>query len=327
MAAKRLMSGIRPTGPLHVGNYVGALRQWASLQSDYECFYVVVDWHALMSEYKTPAEVGKHVYTVLAELMACGITPERSTLIRQSDVPEHLELMMILGNLMSLGRLQRCPTYKEQLRELASKEVTNYTFLGYPVLQAADILVYRGEVVPVGEDQLPHLEITRELARKFNALYGDLFPEPQPLLERVARLPGLDGRKMSKSYGNAVYLADPPEEIRRKVMSALTDTKRARRADPGHPDECNLYPYYKALFPETAAALRSDCEESRLGCVDCKKRLSGLLVEFLEPIRRKREALLSDRSRLDEVLKEGAEKARSVAGGTMRAVRGQMGLF
>ncbi len=327
MAAKRLMSGIRPTGPLHVGNYVGALRQWASLQSDYECFYVVVDWHALMSEYKTPAEVGKHVYTVLAELMACGITPERSTLIRQSDVPEHLELMMILGNLMSLGRLQRCPTYKEQLRELASKEVTNYTFLGYPVLQAADILVYRGEVVPVGEDQLPHLEITRELARKYNTLYGDLFPEPQPLLERVARLPGLDGRKMSKSYGNAVYLADPPEEIRRKVMSALTDTKRARRADPGHPDECNLYPYYKALFPETAAALRSDCEESRLGCVDCKKRLSGLLVEFLEPIRRKREALLSDRSRLDEVLKEGAEKARSVAGGTMRAVRGQMGLF
>jgi len=327
MAAKRLMSGIRPTGPLHVGNYVGALRQWASLQSDYECFYVVVDWHALMSEYKTPAEVGKHVYTVLAELMACGITPERSTLIRQSDVPEHLELMMILGNLMSLGRLQRCPTYKEQLRELASKEVTNYTFLGYPVLQAADILVYRGEVVPVGEDQLPHLEITRELARKFNTLYGDLFPEPQPLLERVARLPGLDGRKMSKSYGNAVYLADPPEEIRRKVMSALTDTKRARRADPGHPDECNLYPYYKALFPETAAALRADCEESRLGCVDCKKRLSELLVEFLEPIRRKREALLSDRSRLDEVLKEGAEKARSVAGGTMRAVRGQMGLF
>jgi len=324
---KRLMSGMRPTGGLHIGNYIGALRNWVRLQDEFECYYVVVDWHALMSEYKNPETVRDAIYEVTAEWLACGIDPNKSLVFKQSDVKEHLELAMVFGNLVTLSRLYRCPTYKQQLKELKGKEITNYSFLGYPVLQAADILVYRASVVPVGEDQLPHIEMTREIARKFNELYEEVFPEPKALLTPVPRLGGLDGRKMSKSYGNAIELSDDAETIRRKVMEALTDVKRARRKDPGHPDECNLFPYYSALFPDKCGEVREKCVSAGWGCVDCKRHLSELLIEFFEPIRKRREEILSDRRRIDEVLEEGAEKARVVASETMELVRKAMGLL
>lgn len=324
---ERLMSGMRPTGGLHIGNYVGALRNWVKLQDDYECYYVIVDWHALMSEYKNPTVVRDAVYEVTAEWLACGIDPQRSTVFKQSDVKEHLELAMVFGNLVTLSRLYRCPTYKQQLRELKGKEITNYSFLGYPVLQAADILLYRASVVPVGEDQLPHIEMTREIARRFNELYGEVFIEPKALLTPVPRLGGLDGRKMSKSYGNAVELSDDADAIRRKVMNALTDVKRARRGDPGHPDECNLFPYYSALFPDESETVRERCVSAGWGCVDCKEHLSELLIQFFEPIRQKREQILSDRRWIDEVLEEGAERARVKASETMRMVGEAMGLL
>jgi len=324
---KRLLSGMRPTGPLHLGNYVGALRNWVTLQEEYECYYPIVDWHALMSEYKNPSVVRDAIPLVIADWLACGIDPQKSVVFKQSDVKEHLELAMFFGNLISLSRLYRCPTYKEQLRELKGKEITNYSFLGYPVLQAADILVYRASVVPVGEDQLPHIELTREVARDFNSLYKEVFPEPDAILTPVPRLPGLDGRKMSKSYGNAVYLGDTDEEIKAKVMIALTDTKRARKNDPGHPDECNLFPYYLAFFKDKTEELRRDCVSAKLGCVDCKKRLAELLSEFLAPIREKRQQVLKEPAYIDEILKEGAVKARKTASETMGLVREAMGLI
>ena len=324
---KRLLSGMRPTGPMHIGNLVGALRNWVALQDKYRCFYMIADWHALMSEYKEPAQIKENTRIVVAEWLACGIDPERSVIVRQSLVPEHLELMMVFGNLTKLGRLYRCPTYKERLRQPDGRDLTNYTFLGYPVLQAADILIYRAEAVPVGEDQLPHLEITRELARKFNASYKtDLFPEPEALLTPVARLNGLDGRKMSKTYNNTVNLADEPDKIRKKVMAALTDTKRARRKDPGHPDECNLFPWWKALFPDEAASIRPKCESAEIGCVDCKKVLAENLVKLLEPIRLKRNQLLANPRRIDEIIVEGSATAKKVAEETMAAVWEAMGL-
>ncbi|MCX7703643.1 MAG: tryptophan--tRNA ligase [Planctomycetota bacterium] len=324
---KRLLSGMRPTGALHLGNYVGALKNWVKLQEEYECYYTVVDWHALMSEYKNPSAVREAIPEVVADWLACGIDPKKSVVFKQSDVKEHLELAMIFGNLVSLGRLYRCPTYKEQLRELRGKDITNYSFLGYPVLQAADILIYRAAVVPVGEDQLPHIELTREIARDFNSTYKEVFPEPDAILTPVPRLPGLDGRKMSKSYGNAIFLGDTEEEIKSKVMVALTDTKRARKSDPGHPDECNLFPYYLAFFTERSAELQRECVSAKIGCVDCKKKLAGLLSEFLSPIREKRQQVLKEPAYIDEILGEGAVKARKTASETMRLVRKAMGLI
>ncbi len=323
---KRLLSGMRPTGCMHIGNYVGALRNWVALQEKYDCFYMVADWHALMSEYNHPAAVKENTYVVVAEWLACGLDPKRCVLFRHSDVPQHLELMMVFGNLIKLGRLYRCPTYKERLRQPDGANLTNYTFLGYPVLQAADILIYRAAVVPVGEDQLPHLEITRELARRFNALYSEVFPEPEALLTPVPRLGGLDGRKMSKTYNNTINLADEPDKIRNKVMAALTDIKRARRKDPGHPDECNLFPWWQAMFSDEAEKIRPQCEAAQIGCVDCKRNLAEKLVAFLEPIRQRRERLLRSRSSIDEILVEGAKKAKEVAEETMRLVREAMGL-
>lgn len=324
---ERLMSGMRPTGGLHIGNYVGALRNWVALQDEYECYYSVVDWHALMSEYKNPEVVRDSIYEVVAEWLACGVDPKKSVVFRQSDVKEHLELAMVFGNLVTLSRLYRCPTYKQQLKELKGKEITNYSFLGYPVLQAADILVYRASVVPVGEDQLPHIEMTREIARRFNELYGEVLPEPRALLTPVPRLTGLDGRKMSKSYGNAIELSDNADVIREKVMDALTDVKRARRVDAGHPEECNLFPYYSALFPDECDTVKERCVSAGWGCVDCKRYLTELLIGFVEPIRRKRAEILSEPTQIDEVLEEGAKKAHAVASETMESVRKAMGLL
>jgi len=321
MEKKRILSGMRPTGPLHLGHLVGALMNWRELQSDYECYYMIADWHALMSEYHDSSRIAEFGRIMLAEWIACGLDPQRSVLFRQSDVPEHCELHLILSTVTPIGWLERCPTYKEQLQELAAKEVNTYAFLGYPVLQAADILMYRAHLVPVGEDQLPHLEITREIARRFNGLFGAVFPEPQAKLTPTPRLLGLDRRKMSKSYGNYIALGDEPDDIRRKIMSMITDPQRIRRSDPGHPEICNVHDYYAAFFPGEAAAVAERCRHAQVGCTDCKRRLGEGLVEMLSPICSRRNDLLADTATLDRILEEGRQRAQATAHATMTAVR------
>ena len=316
---------MRPTGPLHIGNLVGALNNWVALQDDYDCFYMIADWHALMREYHDSASIRQATYEVLADWLGAGLDPERSCLFRQSDVPHHAELHLILSCLTPIGWLERCPTYKEQLKELKAKEVNTYAFLGYPVLQAADILVYRADLVPVGEDQLPHLEITREIARRFNNLVGQVFPEPQAKLTRSARLLGLDRRKMSKSYGNAIYLGEAPEAVTGKVMNMITDPQRARRSDPGRPDYCNVHSYYQAFAPELAEEVAEKCRNARWGCRDCKKLLAERINRFLDPIRRRRQAAIADTARLERVLADGAERARDATRRTMELVHEALG--
>ena len=322
MAKERIYSAMRPTGPLHLGNLVGALSNWVKLQDEYECFYGLADWHALMSEYNDPQIIHDAVSQMVADYIAAGLDPKRCVIARQSDVPEHVELFTILSCITPVSWLERCPTYKEQLQELESKDVRNYGFLGYPVLQAADIIVYKATAVPVGEDQLPHLELTREIVRRFNSVFGkDVFPEPKAKLTPAARLPGLDGRKMSKSYENAIYIGDSPEEIRRKVTAMLTDSKRPRRSDPGHPDECNLFPYVRVFASESAESVKKECAAAKLGCVDCKKQLAEALVKYTEPLRQKRGEVLGEPGLVDDILADGARRSREVASRTMKEVR------
>jgi tryptophanyl-tRNA synthetase len=302
---------------------MGALSNWAGLQDEYECFYGIADWHALMSEHANPQVIKDAIPQMVADWIAAGLDPKRSTFARQSDVPQHVELFTILACVTPISWLERCPTYKEQLQELeGSKDVRNYAFLGYPVLQASDIIVYKATAVPVGEDQLPHLELTREIVRKFNSVFGrNVFPEPKAKLTKAARLPGLDGRKMSKSYENAIYMADEPDDVRKKIMTMLTDPKRPRRSDPGHPDECNLFPYYVIFAPELTGSVRKECVSTERGCVDCKKQLAEELVKYTEPLRQKRNELLRDPDYIRDVLSDGARRAREVASETMREVR------
>lgn len=323
MAKERIYSAMRPTGPLHLGNLVGALANWAELQDEYECFFGIADWHALMSEHEDPQVIHDAVPQMIADWIAAGLDPQRCTFARQSDVPEHAELFTVLSCITPVSWLQRCPTYKEQLQELgATRDIRNYGFLGYPVLQTADIIVYKATAVPVGEDQLPHLELAREIVRRFNTVFGkQVFPEPKAKLTRARRLPGLDGRKMSKSYENAIFIGDEPERMRKKIMSMLTDIKRPRRADPGHPDECNLFPYYLIFAPDATQAVRKECVSAERGCTDCKKQLAEELISYTEPLRRKRSEVLSEPGMIREILTEGARRARVVACETMREVR------
>ncbi len=316
----RILSGMRVTGPLHLGNLVGALRNWAKLQDEYECFYMVADYHGFMSEYADSSMMGRYSRECVADWIASGLDPERSTLFVQSHVPEHAELHLVLSAVTPLGWLERCPTYKEALQE-SNKDIRNYAFLGYPVLQAADILVYKATHVPVGEDQLPHLELTREIARRFNSLYGEqVFPEPQALLSEVPRLLGLDRRKMSKSYENYIGLSDAPDAIREKVMSMITDPQRIRKTDPGHPDYCNVHSYYEVFAPGLAEEVAVGCRGAEFGCTECKGRLGEILVEILTPIRERRQKLLREGGELDSILEEGAEKAKALASKTMSEV-------
>ena len=321
----RILSGMRPTGPLHIGNLVGALNNWVALQDDYDCFYMIADWHALMSEYHESSGIREATYEVLADFLGAGLDPERSCLFRQSDVAGHAELHLILSCVTPVGWVERCPTYKEQLKELEAKEINTYAFLGYPVLQAADILIYRADLVPVGEDQLPHLEITREIARRFNALIGRVFPEPQAKLTESARLLGLDRRKMSKSYGNAIYLSDSAEALTEKVMGMITDPQRARRTDPGRPDYCNVHSYYEAFAPEAADEVAGKCRAAAFGCTDCKAALAERMNQSLTPIRQRRQAAIADTARLDRILADGADRARTEAGQTMRLIHDALG--
>jgi tryptophanyl-tRNA synthetase len=321
----RVLSGFRPTGPLHIGHLVGALENWVRMQATHECFFAIADWHALTSEYEDPSRIREYTLEMAADWIAAGIDPERSTLFVQSHVPEHAELHLLLSMIVPIGWLERVPTYKEQQEQVSHRDLANYGFLGYPVLQAADILVYRAGFVPVGEDQLAHLELCREIARRFNGLYGPVFPEPQGLTTRVPRLPGTDGRKMSKSYGNAINLADDAESIRRKILTMVTDPARKRRTDPGNPDVCPVFDFHRAFSDEaTRARVDAGCRSAGIGCIDCKTMLLQHLEPALAPFQERRREILAHRGRVREVLAEGARRARAEAGATMRLVREAM---
>ncbi len=321
-----VLSGMRSTGPLHLGNYFGAVKNWVGLQDRYECYYFAADWHALTTDYADTGEIADNTLEVVADWIASGLDPERSVIFVQSMVPEHAELHLLLSMITPLGQLERVPTYKEQMREIQNKDLSTYGFLGYPVLQTADIVLYRAHFVPVGEDQASHLELSREITRKFNRLYGDVFPEPKALFTPTPKVPGLDGRKMSKSYGNSIQLADSDEEIRRKAATMFTDPTRVRRTDPGHPESCNLFDFHKLVSPpELQEKVARQCRLAQIGCVDDKKLLADQLIEYLTPIRQRREALIADRDTLLDVVSEGSRKARERARETLDAVRSAMG--
>jgi len=324
MAAKRILSGMRPTGKLHLGNYIGVLANWVRLQGEYDCFFEVADWHALTTGYEQTETIRKDSLEVVIDWLAAGIDPERSVVFIQSDVKEHAELHLLLSMLVTTARLERNPTLKEQIRDLHLGENVTYGHLGYPVLQAADILIYRAHAVPVGEDQLPHLEITREIARRFNSIYGEVFPIPEPILTKFARVPGLDGRRMSKSVGNVILMSDSPEEIERKVMTAITDPQKIRMGDPGHPDICNVFAYHARFSEQEISEIRKGCESGKLGCVDCKKRCAAAISSYLAPIRQRRSELESDPRHILDILDDGARRAREAAAATMELVRHAM---
>lgn len=330
----RILSGMQPTGFLHLGNYIGALQNWVKLQNDEklkpETYFFIADLHSLTSNqagYKT--ETVNHISSMVIDWLAAGIDPNKSVIFLQSDIPEHTELYTILSMITPVPWLERNPTYKEKMDELAGKDLDNLGFLGYPVLQAADIALYRGDSVPVGKDQIPHLEISREIVRRFNYIYGkEVLVEPQPLLAPVAKLNGLDGRKMSKSYNNAIFLSDDEATIKQKVMSMVTDIKRARKSDPGHPDECNLYPYYTAFCNDEnfKKEIRQNCESAKMGCVEDKQKLVTVLLDFFSDFRKKRESLSKDPGTVQDILIEGTRKARVTARKTMEDVREAMGM-
>jgi tryptophanyl-tRNA synthetase len=324
---ERILSGMRPTGRLHLGHLVGALDNWSKLQDKYECFFMVADWHALMSEYENPQKINEYALDNVVDWLACGISPEKSTIFIQSQIKEHLELYMAFSVLTPLGWLERCPTYKEQLREVANRDLSTYAFLGYPVLQAADILLYKAEAVPVGKDQLPHLELTREIGRRFNSLYKhEIFPEPKAILTKSSRLLGLDGRKMSKSYDNFIAISEEPELIRKKAQSMFTDPLRIKVKDPGHPDKCNVHSYYEIFAPERKKEITELCRKAEIGCTECKKELARILINFLEPIQLKRNELLKDKNKIIDILEQGKEKALKIASKTVAEVKDKLHL-
>jgi tryptophanyl-tRNA synthetase len=324
---KIVLSGMRSTGKIHLGNYFGALKNWVELQDRYRCYYFAADWHALTSDYADPSRIAENTIEMVIDWISAGLDPERSTIFIQSMVPDHAELHLLLSMLTPLGWLERVPTYKEQMQQIENKDLSTYGFLGYPVLQTVDIAIYRAHFVPVGEDQASHLEMARELVRRFHHFYGELFPEPQILLTPTPRVPGIDGRKMSKSYGNAINLSDSPEVILQKCKQMFTDPQRLKRSDPGRPEVCNLYDFHKLLSPpEVQERVARECRAAQIGCVDDKKLLAQILTDYLEPMRRRRQELENDRDTVFDILLEGSRKARERTAETMEAVRSAMGL-
>jgi len=328
---KRVLSGMRSTGKLHLGNYVGALQNWVKMQDQYECFFEVADWHALTTDYADTSRVKVNSFDVVLDWLAAGLDPERSTIFIQSHVPQHAELHLLFSMVTPLGWLERVPTYKEQRENIKDKDLGTYGFLGYPVLQAADILIYKGDFVPVGEDQVAHVELTREIARRFNGLYslqgGAVFPEPQPLLTPAAKLPGTDGRKMSKSYGNTILLTDPEPVVRQKLKTMVTDPARVRRSDPGNPDVCPVGDMHK-VFSDAATMEKVNvgCRSAGIGCIECKGWVADALVNILNPMQERRKKY-EDKPRLAwDILEAGSAHARKVADETMAEVREAMGM-
>ncbi len=319
---KRILSGMRPTGALHLGNYLGALANWVEMQDQYDCFFFVADWHALTSDYENTEGLEGYVREILLDWLSAGLSPEKSTLFIQSKIPEHAELYLILSMITPVPWLERNPTYKDQIVQLQNKDLSTFGFLGYPVLQAADIIMYKAQGVPVGIDQVPHVEITREIARRFNFLYGPVFPEPDEILTDTPKILGIDRRKMSKSYGNAIYLSDAPEQIRTKAMQMVTDPQRAKRSDPGNPDVCNVYEFHKLYtVAETTNQINSQCRSAEIGCVECKKIMAENLVQALAPIYEKRKYYEAHPDLVTEIMDQGSLKAREVARSTMQEVR------
>lgn len=328
MDKKRIFSGMRPTGDLHIG-HLSVLENWKKLQEEYECVYGIVDLHALTTSYEDPSEIRKNGRNMLLDWLSVGIDPEKSTIMLQSQVKQHSELHLLLSMLTPLSWLERVPTYKDQLQQLskAGKNITTYGFLGYPLLMAADILVYKSELVPVGEDQLAHLELTRELGRRFNHLYGtDVFPEAKALLAEIPMVPGIDKRKMSKSYNNYIPIYTNAKDLQDKVRLMITDPNKIKKDDPANPDVCVVYSYHKIYNKEEEEEIGDFCRKGQIGCVQCKKKLSDKLISILEPIWLKREEYAKDENYLDEILEAGNIKAREMAEVTLAEVRKIMGV-
>jgi tryptophanyl-tRNA synthetase len=324
MAKKRILSGMRPTGRLHLGNYVGALENWIRLQNEYESFHMVADWHMLTTDLEETSQIRENSVQVVIDWLSAGLDPRKSPLFIQSQIKEHAELYLLLCMLITVPRLQRNPTVKEQARDLGLEDAMVFGHLGYPVLQAADILIYKADAVPVGEDQVPHVEITREIARRFNMTFKTVFPEPDALLTSFARLPGLEGKKMSKSLNNSIYLSDSAGEIGEKLKQAFTDPAKIKVTDPGHPEGCVVFAYHQKFSPSDLPQIESDCRGGKLGCVAHKKQMASVLNAFLSPFREKRTAYESDRDLVDEIIADGNERARTVARATMAEVREAM---
>ena len=322
--AGTILSGMRPTGRLHLGNYFGALENWVRLQDQYNCYFFVADWHALTTGYDSTEVIISNTYEMVADFLAAGLDPEKCAIFRQSDVKEHAELHLLMSMITPLSWLERCPTYKDMIQQLSNKDINSYGFLGYPALMSCDILMYKADAVPVGEDQLPHLEFTREMVRRFNHLYGPVFPEPKALMTEAKVLPGTDGRKMSKSYNNTIALADDPDTVRTKVMSMITDASRIKKTDPGHPDICSVYAYHKVFNPEQVPEITEQCKGGCIGCVQCKKALAAKISEYLTPIYERRQAIVADKGYIDDVLEAGRIKAAARAAATMDDVRSAM---
>lgn len=327
MAKKRVLSGMQPSGLLHLGNLMGALDNWRKLQDEYECYYFIADWHALTTQYADTSNLRTWVREMVIDWLASGLDPEKCVLFQQSLVPEHAVLHILLSMSVPLPWLERVPTYKEKIEQVRDKDLHTYGFLGYPVLQAADILIYKADFVPVGMDQLPHLELTREICRRFNGFYGEVFPEPRPLMTEYPKLPGTDGRKMSKSYNNTINLSDSPEVITKKIMQMVTDPARVRRQDPGNPDVCPLFTLDRIFAPkEWQDYINLECRRAGVGCVDDKKELLKHLLACLKPIHERRKELSARPERVTEIVREGSRRARTAAAETLAEVKEAMKL-
>ena len=325
-APGRVLTGFRPTGPLHVGHWFGNVTNMVRLQEDHETFFFIADWHMLTTHYDRTDELRGFVRSVAVELVAAGVDPARSTFYLQSDVKEVAELQLLFGMITPLGWLERVPTYKERLRDMAERDIANLGLLGYPVLQTADITIVKGELVPVGEDQVAHLELSREIVRRFNRLYGDVLVEPQGLLSAAPSVPGSDGRKMSKSLDNTIDLRDDEDTIRRKVRTFITDPQKVRRGDPGRPEICPIFALHRLFSPDILEWTEENCRTGALGCVDCKMNLADRIVPFYAGFRERRAELEASPNVVERVLEEGAAKARPVVEDTMRAVRTAMSI-
>ncbi len=325
MPKQRVLSGMRPTGKLHLGNMVGALDNWKRLQEEYECFFFAADWHALTTEYAHTDVIQGNIRDMVIDWLSVGLSPEKSVLFIQSKIKEHAELHLLLSMVTPLPWLERVPSYKEQQQELTNRDLSTYGFLGYPLLQTADIIIYKAHKVPVGIDQVPHVELSREIARRFNFFYGEVFPVPEPMLTEIPKLLGIDGRKMSKSYDNAIFISDPPQEIRKKVSLMFTDPNRIRRTDPGNPDICNVFAFHKVYSsPEIVERVNVDCRRAVLGCVEDKKQLAEILVAHLAPVHERRAQYLQNPRLVEEILAGGCQQARKIAVQTMEEVRTAM---
>jgi len=325
--AKIVVSGMRPTGKLHLGHYFGVLKNWVAMQEEFQCYFFVADWHALTTEYQTPQNIHQSTRDVLLDWLAAGLDPNKAVLFQQSRVPEHAELHLLLSMLTPISWLERVPSYKELKNELKDKDLSTYGFLGYPLLQTADVAIYNGDLVPVGQDQVAHLELSREIVRRFNNFYKPVLKEPQPYLTPSPKVPGIDGRKMSKSYGNAIYLSDPEAEVRQKMMACITDPARLRKSDPGNPDICTLFAYHHLFSPpELISQVNLQCRAAEIGCVEDKKQACENLLKFLKPLQERRRQFSEQPELLEEILESGSAKARKVAGEKIRQINEVMGL-